>query len=51
MVDDGKSDRITVFDNVPGQTDSSQHAITEYRVIGSGDGKGDTWVNELLIYQ
>ncbi|KAK4752147.1 hypothetical protein SAY87_020945 [Trapa incisa] len=42
VVDDGKSDMITVFDNIPGQTNSSQHAITEYKVICSYDGY--TWL-------
>lgn len=32
-MDDGKSERITVVDNANSMP--SQHAITEYRVIGS----------------
>ncbi|RVW61404.1 RNA pseudouridine synthase 4, mitochondrial [Vitis vinifera] len=41
VVDDGKSERITIVDNV--QTMSSQHAITEYRVIKSSC-HGYTWL-------
>jgi len=33
VVDNGKSDRITIIDNC--QNMSAQHAITEYRVIKS----------------
>ncbi|KAL1218071.1 RNA pseudouridine synthase 4 [Cardamine amara subsp. amara] len=41
VVDDGKSDRITVNDN--GELVSTQHAITEYRVIESSP-LGYTWL-------
>ncbi|GMJ05588.1 hypothetical protein like AT3G19440 [Hibiscus trionum] len=41
VVDDGKSDRITVFDNY--KIMSSQHAITEYRVIKTSP-HGYTWL-------
>ncbi|XAR72939.1 23S rRNA pseudouridine(955/2504/2580) synthase [Bertholletia excelsa] len=41
IVDGGKSERITVADN--SQVLSSQHAITEYRVIGSSS-HGYTWL-------
>ncbi|CAH2053305.1 unnamed protein product [Thlaspi arvense] len=41
VVDDGKSDRITVNDN--GELVSTQHAITEYRVIESSP-HGYTWL-------
>ncbi|XP_021282429.1 RNA pseudouridine synthase 4, mitochondrial [Herrania umbratica] len=41
VVDDGKSDRITVFDNT--QIVSSQRAITEYRVIKT-TSHGYTWL-------
>ncbi|XP_010466089.1 PREDICTED: RNA pseudouridine synthase 4, mitochondrial-like [Camelina sativa] len=41
VVDDGKSDRITVDDN--GELVSTQHAITEYRVIESSP-HGYTWL-------
>uniref|UniRef100_A0A1J3JG00 RNA pseudouridine synthase 4, mitochondrial n=1 Tax=Noccaea caerulescens TaxID=107243 RepID=A0A1J3JG00_NOCCA len=41
VVDDGKSDRITVNDN--GELVSTQHAITEYRVIESSP-RGYTWL-------
>ncbi|XP_059647831.1 RNA pseudouridine synthase 4, mitochondrial [Cornus florida] len=41
VVDNGKSERITVIDNV--QTVPSQHSITEYRVIGSSC-HGYTWL-------
>ncbi|KAH7575322.1 hypothetical protein ACOSQ2_005442 [Xanthoceras sorbifolium] len=41
VVDNGKSDRITIVDNA--QNMSSQHAITEYRVIGSSS-HGYTWL-------
>ncbi|KAK8603448.1 hypothetical protein V6N13_085634 [Hibiscus sabdariffa] len=41
VVDDGKSDRITVFDNY--KIMSSQHAITEYRVIKTSL-HGYTWL-------
>ncbi|XP_021892317.1 RNA pseudouridine synthase 4, mitochondrial isoform X2 [Carica papaya] len=40
VVNNGKSDRITVVDNA--QVASSQHAITEYRVIKSSSGY--TWL-------
>ncbi|PKI58653.1 hypothetical protein CRG98_020979 [Punica granatum] len=42
VVDDGKSDRITVIVNVQSQTISSQHAMTEYQVIDSSNGY--TWL-------
>ncbi|XP_022749158.1 RNA pseudouridine synthase 4, mitochondrial isoform X2 [Durio zibethinus] len=41
VVDDGKSDRITVFDNT--KIMSSQHAITEYSVIKTSS-HGYTWL-------
>ncbi|CAH8261056.1 unnamed protein product [Arabidopsis lyrata] len=41
VVDDGKSDRITVNDN--GELVSTQHAITEYKVIESSP-HGYTWL-------
>ncbi|XVF67505.1 hypothetical protein PTKIN_Ptkin10aG0126600 [Pterospermum kingtungense] len=41
VVDDGKSDRITVFDNT--KSVSSQHAITEYRVIKTSP-HGYSWL-------
>ncbi|KAG2306255.1 hypothetical protein Bca4012_084708 [Brassica carinata] len=41
VVDDGKSDRITVNDN--GELVSTQHAITEYRVVESSP-HGYTWL-------
>ncbi|KAJ1388373.1 Pseudouridine synthase, RsuA/RluB/C/D/E/F [Sesbania bispinosa] len=41
VVDNGKSDRITIVDNSTSL--SSQHAITEYRVIGSSS-HGYTWL-------
>lgn len=41
VVDDGKSERITVNDN--GELVSTQHAITEYRVIESSP-HGYTWL-------
>ncbi|WJX54537.1 hypothetical protein P8452_40407 [Trifolium repens] len=41
VVDNGKSDRITIVDNPTSL--SSQHAITEYRVIGSSS-HGYTWL-------
>ncbi|ESW29223.1 hypothetical protein PHAVU_002G053600 [Phaseolus vulgaris] len=41
VVDNGKSDRITVVDNSTSL--SSQHAITEYRVIASSS-QGYTWL-------
>ncbi|KAK9287165.1 hypothetical protein L1049_015576 [Liquidambar formosana] len=41
VVDDGKSERITIIDNA--QSLSSQHAITEYRVIESSC-HGYTWL-------
>ncbi|XP_059447016.1 RNA pseudouridine synthase 4, mitochondrial [Corylus avellana] len=41
VVDNGKSDRITVIDN--GQNMSAQHAITEYRVLKSSC-HGCTWL-------
>ncbi|KAI7992719.1 hypothetical protein LOK49_LG12G00452 [Camellia lanceoleosa] len=41
IVDDGKSERITVVDNA--EVMSSQHAITEYRVIESSS-QGYTWL-------
>ncbi|VVA98218.1 unnamed protein product [Arabis nemorensis] len=41
VVDDGKSDRITVNDN--GELVSTQHAITEYRVIETSPN-GYTWL-------
>ncbi|CAH8346775.1 unnamed protein product [Eruca vesicaria subsp. sativa] len=41
VVDDGKSDRITVNDN--GELVSTQHAITEYRVIESSP-LGYSWL-------
>ncbi|XP_039001855.1 RNA pseudouridine synthase 4, mitochondrial [Hibiscus syriacus] len=41
VVDDGKSDRITVFDN--NKIMSSQNAITEYRVIKTSS-HGYTWL-------
>ncbi|KAJ4894035.1 RNA pseudouridine synthase 4 [Raphanus sativus] len=41
VVDDGKSDRITVDDN--GELVSTQHAITEYRVVESSP-HGYTWL-------
>ncbi|KAA8545818.1 hypothetical protein F0562_020731 [Nyssa sinensis] len=41
VLDNGKSERITVIDNV--QTMSSQHAVTEYRVIESSS-HGFTWL-------
>ncbi|XP_061354496.1 RNA pseudouridine synthase 4, mitochondrial [Gastrolobium bilobum] len=41
VVDNGKSDRITIVDN--SKFLSSQHAITEYRVIGSSS-HGYTWL-------
>ncbi|XP_014520097.1 RNA pseudouridine synthase 4, mitochondrial isoform X1 [Vigna radiata var. radiata] len=41
VVDNGKSDRITVVDNSASL--SSQHAITEYRVIASSS-QGYTWL-------
>lgn len=41
VVDDGKSERITVIDKA--QTTPSQHAITEYRVIKS-TSQGYTWL-------
>ncbi|KAK2664983.1 hypothetical protein Ddye_003557 [Dipteronia dyeriana] len=41
VVDNGKSDRITIVDNA--QNMLSQHAITEYRVIGSSS-HGYTWL-------
>lgn len=40
VMDDGRSERITVVDNV--QTVPSQHAITAYRVIDSS--RGYTWL-------
>lgn len=41
VVDNGKSDRITIVDN--STLRSSQHAITEYRVIGPSS-HGYTWL-------
>ncbi|XP_045814943.1 RNA pseudouridine synthase 4, mitochondrial [Trifolium pratense] len=41
VVDNGKSDRITIVDNSTSL--SPQHAITEYRVIGSSS-HGYTWL-------
>ncbi|KAK1395081.1 RNA pseudouridine synthase 4, mitochondrial [Heracleum sosnowskyi] len=41
VMDDGKSERITVVDNADNMP--SQHAITEYRVIGSSS-HGYTWL-------
>lgn len=41
VVDDGKSERITVIDKA--QTTPSQHAITEYRVLKS-TSQGYTWL-------
>ncbi|QCD91929.1 ribosomal large subunit pseudouridine synthase C [Vigna unguiculata] len=41
VVDNGKSDRITVVDNSASL--SSQHAITEYRVLASSS-QGYTWL-------
>lgn len=41
VVDDGKSDRITIFDNT--KSLSSQRAITEYRVIKTSS-HGYTWL-------
>ncbi|RAL38819.1 hypothetical protein DM860_015180 [Cuscuta australis] len=41
MVDNGKSDRITVMDD--GRAQSAQCAVTEYRVIETSD-KGFTWL-------
>nr|GLL47288.1 RNA pseudouridine synthase 4, mitochondrial isoform X1 [Ipomoea trifida] len=41
MVDNGKSDRITVMDDDKAQ--SAQFAVTEYRVIEASD-KGYTWL-------
>ncbi|CAL5358068.1 unnamed protein product [Camellia sinensis] len=41
IVDDGKSERITVVDNA--EVMSSQHAITEYQVIESSS-QGYTWL-------
>ncbi|WOG82439.1 hypothetical protein DCAR_0101603 [Daucus carota subsp. sativus] len=41
VMDDGKSERITVVDNANSMP--SQHAITEYRVIGSSS-HGYTWL-------
>ncbi|XP_054776828.1 RNA pseudouridine synthase 4, mitochondrial [Prosopis cineraria] len=46
VVDNGKSDRITIIDN--SSELSSQHAITEYRVIGSSS-HGYSWL-ELLPF-
>ncbi|THG01055.1 hypothetical protein TEA_000220 [Camellia sinensis var. sinensis] len=42
IVDDGKSERITVVDNA--EVMSSQHAITEYQVIESSSQAGYTWL-------
>ncbi|KAK1316424.1 hypothetical protein QJS10_CPA05g01237 [Acorus calamus] len=41
VMDNGKSDRIKIVDNV--ETTSSQHALTEYRVIGTSV-HGYTWL-------
>ncbi|KAJ7967523.1 RNA pseudouridine synthase 4 mitochondrial [Quillaja saponaria] len=41
VLDNGKSDRITIVDN--SELSSSQHAITEYRVIGTSS-HGYTWL-------
>ncbi|MED6121379.1 hypothetical protein PIB30_029631 [Stylosanthes scabra] len=41
VIDNGKSDRITIVDN--SSLLSSQHAVTEYRVIGSSS-HGYTWL-------
>ena len=44
VVDDGKSDRITVNDN--GELVSTQHAITEYRVVESSPhGQCTLWLS------